>query len=249
MTPAATEWAAYGWPDLEGDPWRDWVDRAIKHILGVLGNQHPEDMYNWGDPNDDDWPIDGGDDDGHTIPIDGGSGLPGGDAGHGADSGPPPVPPTTLFKVIEPRIAGQVDVQAMLSSSGAVPGAEYHNVNVPSMCGTPQTGDIGQVMILADESEWFLPVRARPVNPTSTYSIGQATEGDGDTSTTWASDALPDGTDGLDWHLESGGPEYSHTGAQTLFGTKRRMDVDAFGAIYMVSDGTQNTVDTPEDCA
>ena len=153
------QWQPYNWPDLTGDPWRDWVNQALSRIAQALSTLAPDDVFTWGDSTGSDWPIIAGEDDGHSPGYDGGSGSgPDGGGASGNAPGPPPADPMRPWKLLgSPRHAGDRDIQMMASKVTTVPGMILRGVSIPDECEEPVGGDTGTAWRMEAGTVMFLP--------------------------------------------------------------------------------------------
>jgi len=241
-----TEHQPYPWPQIDPDPWKQWVEKTIAWIISQLLKLNPQDYLSQ-DPADEDSAIDGGEGDGVTPPIDGGSefGPDAGSSGSGTD--PPWSPPLQRpWVVIASRLADTVDVQMMATSTTLVPGAIEREVTVPATFGTPQTDDIGMLYQFTDGTKLFLPAIRRPVSGFSVSAVGATPEPDWTLGGTWTCDEAH-ALDGVQvYYLEN--LSYSDDGDAKLYSYPRYISFDEYGQLGYVSEDSRVTVDEPGAC-
>jgi len=233
------EWIAYIWPDEPPDEDPAWMGDTVRDYVpaqdsGLIdgGTSYPPDGSSLPvDGNDLDEPISGAP---LTVPINNDN-----------------VPYLGLWRVVGPRVAGQVDVARCWTLTAAEPGRYLQNITYPSAeCGAPQSNDYGMVLLLGNGTPVFIPVTPRPLAagtlaPMSMGNVGEHT----DTADTVTFDvtAPATGTAGLQWIINND-LNYNDAGDEKLYGYKRTVTYDSFGRLVAVTAETQNTIDAPEAC-
>lgn len=260
-------WVAYEWPTLA--PWEDTGETttwdmpslaadlaALKQlmydvVLPILTALAPESVYLYGPGSDPSAPIIG-DPGGNTEPpIDGGledGRFGGGREGTGLQHPlQDPCPPT--WKVIGPRIAGDIDIQQMATLALLTPGVTARGVTLPAECGTPYVGDLGTAWHLQDGTVIFIPCAPTP-NPVPMafeFPLGSTAETEAADTTDWEiyNDGLYN-TGLADTRLVRMG--YDHTGAHTLYAYYRTYRYTPRGQLLSVSAETRVAIDAAEAC-
>lgn len=241
----------YRWPDLRmAAPPGDWAEEMLRDVvLPAIAKLDPDSVFGYGPGVADEWPLIAGASDGVEIPIDGGTGLDTADAGGGpgAPPGPKPVDGPGVWKVIDARVSGDVDIQALYSANTLVAGAKLHAVTVADGCGTPLPGDCGLARRLPDGTVMFLPVCRRPRLSGSQYPIGDMGEDEAASTTEWDARAQPAGYLGVQ-KAHQGRTVYVEGGDEKLYAMYRVTWFDEFGQMALQSQETRVTVDTPGPC-
>lgn len=192
---APTGGGGWSWPTLNPSAFTlaDLGKWMYDLVLPALWQLAPEDMLDFWPGTDGDQPIDGGDDGwpspGTEPPLGGGTndGETGGaHEGSGTDW-PHQQKPRATWKVIDARVAGDVDVQQMATTAAGMPGAIERGVTVPPSCGTPYVGDWGTVWYLPDGTVIFIPVLSTPSSSATEYvvTVGTTAETVAAATDTW----------------------------------------------------------------
>ena len=200
--------------------------------------QSPEEVFG------PDFDFDAGEDDGHTIPYDGGVDWDGG----GGGGGEPPAEPLGVWGVIAPALPDTIDVQQLATTATYVPDMVLYDVAVPSAFGTPLLGDVGTVRKLPDGTNVFLPSCRRPRAPATTTTLGSTAEHDDVLAEEWDAEDADNATIGVELYAQTNTNYNDAADTPTLKARFYGVKTDEFGAVYHVVGESEVSIDIPEAC-